>query len=477
MPDELANLAPTPVWKRFAAISAVPRPPGGEERLAALIAEEMEERGLEVVRDSAGNLSIRKPPSPGLEDCPVTTLQAHLDMVVQKDAGKEHDFDRDPITPVVLGDGWVGADGTTLGADNGIGVAAALAVLEMDIPTGSVDVLLTVKEEVGLKGALELDDAMIRDGALINLDSEDDGTIIVGCAGGVETFISAWLETNRVPDGWTFVELSLGGLEGGHSGVDIALRRGNAIIALAEILEKLSKKYPIRLAGFSSGSVANAIPREATAKVAAPADVDLAAAADTAASDTLVRLAKTDSAACFKLDSAKPLRGTLSVDATKALSKLLAGFPDGPFDFSDGVLQSSSNIGKADIAEGDVELVSMQRAVTAAALDSAATRVAAYAGQWNCEIKKGAAFPPWPPAKDSKLLKKTISAHEYLFGRTPRVDVIHAGLECGVIGAKRPGLDMISIGPTIKYPHSPKERVEIASVNRFWNLLLEILQR
>lgn len=473
------NLEPSRLWALFAEVCAIPHPSGGESRLADYIVAKADDAGVECRRDAAGNVLVRVPSSPGRVEVPTTILQAHLDMVPQKNAAKEHDFKSDPITPVIDG-GWVAADGTTLGADNGIGVAAMLAIMEMDdLDTGPIDLLFTVKEEVGLVGAAELDGTMLDADILINLDSEEVDTIITGCAGGADTEFSSRLDFERVSGAdWSFFSLCLSGLEGGHSGVDIHLRRGNAIIELARVIDDVSGEVDCRVADIRGGSLSNAIPREAEAILAVPKGADIATAVEAAETAFRRRSRSTDPEAELETAESAPFLEIASKEGQRRLIRLLADFPDGPFDVCEdfeSAVQSSSNLGAVELDKGQLFLRTMQRGVSSEFLNAAIGKVSSHALSLGCDAKKGAAFPPWTPSRDSSLLKRAVCVAEKVLGRPPKVEVIHAGLECGVIGAKRRGMEMISIGPTIKHPHSPNERVEIESVAIFHEVLIRVL--
>jgi len=480
MPVDLSCLEPAPLWRRFAEICAIPHPSGGEERLAAWIEGLASSAGLESERDAAGNLLVRKPAAPGGKRVPAVVLQSHLDMVPQKAAGKDFDFEKDPIVPVVE-DGWVAAEGTTLGADNGIGVAAMLAVMEAEIPdAGPIDLLFTVKEEIGLLGAMDIDESMIKADILINLDSEDVSTVIIGCAGGRDVEFRLRPRFEKAPgDEWRFLAVSLGGLEGGHSGVDAHLRRGNAIIELAKTVFGPTVDAGGRVAAFEGGSLPNAIPRDASIVLAVPDGSDIESALDGAACSAELRLASTDPGARFEFADTARVPEFLDSASSERLLRLLAEFPDGPFEtvLEDGreVVESSSNLGSVAMDGGEFLLRTMQRGVSDNLLDAASERVAEHALELGCEPRKGPAFPPWPPSRDSNLLKLVADVFERRAGVKPAIEIIHAGLECGVIGSKRAGMDMVSIGPTIKHPHSPKERVEIRSVDAFCRILMGII--
>lgn len=475
----LATSAAAPVWAHFATLCRIPRPSKQEHALREHLRQWAVARGLRATVDGVGNLIVAKPGSPGREHYPGVILQGHLDMVCQKNSDSAHDFARDPIQPR-LRDGWLEAPETTLGADNGIGVALALAVLERDdLVHGPIEVLLTVDEEAGMGGAQGLEPGLLHGRLMLNLDTEEWGEFYLGCAGGLDVNVARPGAADLPPVGWQPWQVALRGLRGGHSGVNIHEERGNAIKLLVRVLRDLETRLPLRLAGLHGGTARNALPREATATVFVPATGvgDLTAALgqwegllqdELQGVDTGVELAW----------SAGRADQVLTVAEQEIWLASLQAAPHGVWRMSrtvPGVVETSNNLGIVAIdAHGGMAnfmVRSLRDSGSAALADGIVSLFSLSASR----AEKVGAYPGWTPNPDSPLLALCQKVYQEQFGASSRVQVIHAGLECGLIAAKYPGLDIVSFGPTIRGAHAPGEAVEVAAVERTWQLLQAIL--
>ncbi len=475
------SLLPGEVWRQFARLLAIPRPSGREEQIMQHITETVGRRGLEYHTDQAGNLVARKPGSPGRQAEPFTTLQAHVDMVTVKDHGIVHDFRRDPIRAIRDG-AYLAAQGTTLGADNGIGVAAMLAVAESTkLLHGPTELLFTVREETGMTGALQLDERLLVGRRLINLDSEDGDAICVGCAGGARTSLLLSLTLEPAPHQWVPCRVIIGGLRGGHSGLNMELRRANAILVLARLLNAAARYLPLRLCSLSADGKHNAIPREASAVVLLPfSDVERfrnhvgyetqALVAEFGSSDPDLEVEITD-------EVQTPAAWTEAT--TNASLRLLDELPNGVIAYSatmPGAVETSANLASAVVRNGALEVLCSIRSFSASTLESLRERIRATGLAAGAQVHEPEGYPPWPPNPAAPLVADLQNAFHRVTGNLPRLTAIHAGLECAVIGARVPGMEMASIGPTIENAHSPAERVGIDSVARFWNVLVASLE-
>ncbi len=477
----VSKLEPTVLWRHFDRILTIPRGSKKEERARTDVIDVASGHGLEHRVDRTGNLVVRVPGTAGLEEAPVTVLQGHLDMVQEKNSDVDHDFDSDPIKPRREGE-YLYATGTTLGADNGIGLAAMLALMEPGGPPhGPLDLLFTVDEETGLTGASRLDASMLRGRRLINMDSEEEGVLTVGCAGGADSTLTLPLESAAADGGGEALAAKLHGLKGGHSGVDIHLQRGNAVQLLARALHAVSLERPLRLAAFTGGSAHNAIPREAFAKVVVPAGSRAAIAAElekqAAAIADEYRPAEPDLK--LSLSEEEPVAESWSEATTRTVLRLLTGLPHGVQAMSydiPGLVETSTNLATVGNGDGKLEICMSSRSSVASALQALRQKIRATATLAGAEVAEGGGYPGWKPNLDSELLAVVERVHERVVGAEPRVEAVHAGLECGIIGEMVPGMDMISFGPQIEFPHSPDERVQVASVGRFWNLLTAVLE-
>ncbi|MBN1424609.1 beta-Ala-His dipeptidase [Candidatus Fermentibacteria bacterium] len=475
------NLQPSSVWEHFESLSRIPRCSGNESRVGDFVVETARELGLESRRDACGNVVVRKQASEGVSAPPIV-LQAHLDMVCEKLPRHGHDFGTDPIVPLTDGD-WVRAQGTTLGADNGIGLAMALAILEStSLRHPPLELLATVEEEVGLKGAAALSDDFVHGRSLINLDAEDENEILVGCAGGVE--ITAQRDIACLPDMMLDgipVRVVMEGLRGGHSGIDIHTGRGNAVSLLAASLIDLAGTHPeLLVAELVGGTKSNAIPRDAHAVVLVRDRADLDAWADGRTAWWRKALQSRDDGIAVRIEPAD--RGTLvfSSASTHRLLQFVAGFPHGVWAVDPdlgNMVETSANLAVVEALRGNLRVLVSLRSSVPHALEHAAARVEALTRLIGLEPTRTNEYPPWPRAADSPLLSAASETFARVHGKTPVIATVHAGLECGILSQKLPGLDAISIGPTIVNPHSPDERVHIGSVQRSFAFLVALLAR
>lgn len=476
----VSDLAPQPLWKHFDEILKIPRPSGQEEAARQYVLGLAERKGLTVRRDSYGNFVVAKPASPGREGAPTVVLQAHLDMVTEKNSDVQHDFTRDPIVPRREGE-WVKATGTTLGADNGIGAAAMLAVLEADdLVHGPLEFLFTVEEETGLIGAGELDGSIVSGRLLLNLDTEEEGEVTIGCAGAGNTQLTLPLETAAPPSGATALAVSFTGLKGGHSGMEIHIPRGNALKLLARILYAVSLERPLHVASFSGGGKHNAIPREASAVLLVRPEDSGAIGAALAKEMEAIQAELLPEEPDARLDVREaplPERAWTEAAGRRAVA-LVHTLPHGVLSMSQdvaGLVETSTNVAAAAPENGPLNLLLSTRSMVDSALRGARQRIRAAAELAGAAVEENKGYPGWKPDPHSPLLATFRRLHETITGADPEIRAVHAGLECGVIGAKCPGMQMISFGPRIYGAHSPDERVDVASVERFWKLLVALL--
>ena len=478
----VSTLDPTALWGHFDTILTIPRASTEEERMRQEVLRVADGNGLEHEVDSVGNLVVRKPGTPGHEDAPITILQSHLDMVTEKNADHEHDFTRDPIVPVQEGE-YLTADGTTLGSDNGIGVATMLAIMEAtDLVHGPLEFLFTIDEETGLTGAASLDASLLRGRQLLNLDSEEEGILYVGCAGGGGSLLTLPLVTVPIDRSSDALSVSLKGLKGGHSGCDIHLQRGNAIKLLGRLLWTAHLDVPLRLSGLDGGSAHNAIPREAFSAVIVGAGSGdafrsaiekemVALRAEYGPADPGMELVVDDADA--------PVPDAAWDDSTtERVLRLLNALPHGveamSYDIPE-LVETSVNVATVKQTEDSLTFGLSSRSSIDTALEAMRGHVRAVGLLAGATVEEDESYPGWKPDLDSHLLEVVKSVHQRECGTEPEVKAIHAGLECGIIGKKVPGMDMISFGPVIEFPHSPDERVQIASVGRFYRLLTATL--
>jgi len=478
----VSELEPKPLWQHFDEILKIPRDSGKEGPMRDYVLAVAERHGLAATVDATGNVVVKKPGTAGHENAPATILQAHLDMVCEKNSDVEHDFDKDPIKPRRDGE-FVVATGTTLGSDNGIGVAAMLALMgAKDVPHGPLELLFTIDEERGLTGAASLDGSLLSATRLINLDSEEEGVLTVGCAGGADSHLTLPLTYTTPPSGHTALAIRLFGLKGGHSGVDIHLQRGNAVKLLARALYRAHLEAPLLLADYGGGDKHNAIPREARATAVVSAEsagaVRRALEAELAAIGDEYRPAEPGLA--FGVEPTEVEGQAWDGATTTRVLELVNALPHGVLAMSydiPGLVETSTNLASVKESEGKLSIHLSSRSSVASAIGSVRRRIRAAGSLAGATVEEGNGYPGWKPDMSSRLLAVLQETHAEVLGSEPEVGAIHAGLECGIIGEKKPGMDMISFGPTIQFPHSPDERVKIDTVDRFYRLLTVTLGR
>ncbi|GAB1439635.1 cytosol nonspecific dipeptidase [Providencia sp.] len=479
--SELATLSPQPLWDIFAKICSIPHPSYHEEALAAHIVDWSQQKGFHVERDEVGNILIRKPATKGYENRKAVVLQAHLDMVPQKNNDTVHDFKTDPIRPYINGE-WVTAQGTTLGADNGIGLASALAVLADDnVEHGPMEVLLTMTEEAGMEGAFGLKAGWLQADILINTDSEEEGEIYMGCAGGVDFTTTFDLTREALPQGYKTFTMTLKGLKGGHSGGDVHLGLGNANKLLARFLAGHAEDLGLKLSDFRGGTVRNAIPREAYAVISVPADKVDELTALRARYESILKneLAVVEPNLVLLLDESQSELKPLSDDCQKRFVFFLNAAPNGVIRMSDvaiGVVETSLNEGVVRLTEDKAEIIFLVRSLIDSGKNYVVNMLTSISKLAQAQYRAEGSYPGWQPDADSPVMHLVSETYDKLFGKIPNVMVIHAGLECGLFKKPYPEMDMVSIGPTIRGAHSPDERVHIASVGEYWKLLTAVLK-
>ena len=478
---KVSDLQPNAVWRYFEEIMRIPRPSKHEEQISAYLAAFGKTHGLETLTDSLGNVLIRKPASKGYEKAPMVCLQAHMDMVCEKNADKPFDFLKDPIAPVIDGD-WLTADGTTLGADDGIGVAAILAILEADnIEHGPLEALFTVDEETGLTGAAGLSDNWLKSDILLNFDDEDEGEYCIGCAGGIDTTARLEYTAETIPAGYSFHRVAVSGLKGGHSGDDINKGLACANKLLTRILWEGTVSHGMRLASIDGGNLRNAIAREASATVALPADKadSFVAKARQLADAMRFEFRSTEPDMHITIEPATPADTLIDADTQHRLVNALYACAHGVLAMSREIpnfVETSTNLASVKMAGGAITIATSQRSSVESAKRAAAQKIEATFRLAGATVSHGDGYPGWTPNPDSRVLKTAVQVYRDLYGKEPVVRAIHAGLECGLIGEKYPKMDMISYGPTLRGVHSPDERIEIATVQMFWNQTLAILK-
>lgn len=478
-PAVFETLQPASVWAHFATLCAIPRPSKGEARLRAHLQDWAQARGLASVVDAAGNLIVRKPASAGRASVPGVVLQCHLDMVCQNNADTPHDFLHDPITPV-LRDGWLVAEDTTLGADNGIGVAMMLAVLEdKQLLHGPIEALFTVDEEAGMGGARGLAADALQGRLMLNLDTEEWGEFYLGCAGGVDVNAQRSGQAETLPENSVGLRIDVRGLRGGHSGVNIHEGRGNAIKLLVRVLRRLARQWPVRLSSLKGGSARNALPREAWAMLALPTDAS--AALDEVLADLQAEFRKELAGIDERVElSCQPgtIHRVMAVADQAFWLTTLHAAPHGVRRMSvqlPGVVETSNNLGMVDLSPEAGECNFLVRSLVDSAGIALADEIVSLFALSGVTATQSGHYPGWQPNPGSPLLALCQSVYRASFGGESSIQVIHAGLECGIIGGKYPGLDMVSFGPTIRGAHAPGEAVEVQSVEKCWRLLTAIL--
>ncbi|UGS21957.1 aminoacyl-histidine dipeptidase [Flavobacterium cyclinae] len=482
MSQEIRNLEPKALWNKFADLNAVPRPSKKEERVIAFMMEFGQKLGLPTVKDHVGNVIIKKPATPGMENRKTIVMQSHLDMVHQKNNDTNFDFDTQGIEMYVDGD-WVRAKGTTLGADNGLGVATIMAILEStDIPHPAIEALFTIDEETGMTGAMGLQGGMLDGEILLNLDTEEDDEIDIGCAGGVDVTATRTYNEEETPEGSVGYTITVKGLKGGHSGMDIHKGLGNANKIMNRLLFDGFENFGLQISEISGGSLRNAIPRESVAKVIIAAIYDEAFVFDmqeiineikaefkTMEPNLTIEIVKSDSTPAKVMD----------LGVQEGLLRAIYAAHNGVYrmsaDMAD-LVETSNNIARVIVKDGEISIQNLTRSsVESSKFDLANALRSAYE-LFGCEVELGGSYPGWTPNVKSEILDVLTSIYEKQNGAKPNVVACHAGLECGILGTNYPNMDMISFGPTIHGAHSPDERASIKSSQKFWKFVLEILE-
>lgn len=477
----LDNLQPASVWNYFGEILQIPRPSKHEEKISAYLQKFGRDHGFETLTDKLGNVLIRKPASKGYEQAPGVCLQAHMDMVCEKNSDKQFDFTQDAIQPLRDGE-WITADGTTLGADDGIGVAAILAVLaDQTMEHGPLEALFTVDEETGLTGSNGLNDKWLKSTILLNFDDEDEGEFCIGCAGGVDTVADLpYRMVTPDPDCCAF-EIFVSGLTGGHSGDDINRGRANANKLLNRILWNGTYYFGMRLVSIAGGNLRNAIAREAHAIVTVPEAQaqDFRSMVSDFSEKLRFEYRSTEPDMRVELKEAELPRQVVDKDSQQKLVNVLYACAHGVLAMSREIpdfVETSTNLASVKMEKGNFHICTSQRSSVESAKQAAAQKMEATFRMAGAKVEHSDGYPGWTPNPESKVLKVCVDAYKRLYGKEPVVRAIHAGLECGLIGEKYPGMDMISYGPTLRGVHSPDEKIEIKTVEMFWNLTKEILK-
>ena len=474
------TLQPAIVWQHFATLCQIPRPSKQEGALRDHLVQWAQARQLDTLIDIAGNLIIRKPASAGCEQAPGVVLQAHLDMVCQKNSGSNHDFTRDPIHSVVE-DGWVKAPDTTLGADNGMGVTMMLAVLEdTELKHGPIEALFTVDEEAGMGGAHGLQPGLLQGRLMLNLDTEEWGEFYLGCAGGVDVNVERPGQAQALPAGYLPFKISLQGLRGGHSGVNIHEGRGNAIKWLVRVLLDLTERFGLRLSSLQGGTARNALPREAFATVAVPSQhqASLAAAIEQWQALLVQEWSDIEPKLALRVAAAEGLTQLVSASEQAIWLNSLHAAPHGVQRMSlkvPGVVETSNNLGMVDLQPAHGSCNFMVRSLIESGFNALADQIISLFKLTGTSATASGHYPGWAPNPASPLLAQCQAVYRQLHDHDAHIQVIHAGLECGLIAAKYPGMDIVSFGPTIRGAHAPGESVEIAAVDQTWTLLRHIL--
>ena len=482
MKKKLSHLDPPLVWHYFEEICQVPRPSKKEEKIRAFLTDFAQKHNFEYATDEIGNVIIRKDATPGMENRKSVVLQSHMDMVCEKNSDKVHDFDVDPIEPIVEGE-WVRANATTLGADDGIGMAAEMAILtDPAIVHGPIECLFTVDEETGLTGAAELAPGFVKSKILLNLDSEDEGELFIGCAGGIDTLVTFLVNYNGRPVSHKAYNISLSGLKGGHSGDEIDKGLGNSIKLLNRFLWNCNNRFKMRIARFEGGNLRNAIPREAFATITLrPRDCKaFEEYFESYRTMIATEIALVEPGFKMELSVAEKPGQVINKKTQNNLLNALYACPHGVIAMSQhmkGMVETSTNLAAVKFLDGNrIFITTSQRSDSAHGKMDIAAMVESVFTLAGAGVSHNDGYPGWKPNPDSAIKDITVKAYEKLFGKTPVVRSIHAGLECGLILEKYPEMDMISFGPTLRMVHSPEEKIHVGTVQKFWDLTLEVLK-
>lgn len=480
---DVKDLKPELIWKCFDEITKIPRPSCHEEQIRDFLLKFAADNGVEVRTDKVGNVVMSKPATPGHENAPVVILQSHMDMVAEKNSNVNHDFMKDPIDTYVDGD-WVKARGTTLGADNGIGMAAAMAVMiDKTLEHGPVEALFTVNEEIGLEGAQNLGKDMITGSMLLNLDSEDDGEIFVGCAGGIDTTATFTYHRSYTPENFKYMRVSVSGLLGGHSGGDIHLGRANANKIIARFIWDCSQSWDITVCSIEGGNLRNAIPREAYAVFGIHSDHHEALMHHLKkyAEDIRNEYKGVEPSMKLEIEEAERPEFCLDSETSIALVRAIYSAPHGVYSMSrdiEGLVETSTNLASVKhVGDNKIVVTTSQRSSVESRKNDMAGQVEAHFQLAGAEVTHSDGYPGWAPNMESPIMKISADAYEELFGVKPAIKAIHAGLECGLFLAKYPHLDMVSFGPTMTGVHSPDEQLLIPTVDKFWRHLCRVLEK
>lgn len=480
--SSITTLEPRIVWEQFDAITQIPRPSKKEGKIIAFLVDFAKRHGLEYRKDAIGNVVICKPATPGFEQRPTVVLQSHMDMVCEKNSDVEFDFEKDAIRPYIDGE-WVKAEGTTLGADCGIGMAAALAVLiDPSVEHGPVEALFTVDEETGLTGAFELGEGMLTGKYLINLDSEDEGELFIGCAGGIDTIATFHYHAEEASLNYTFFRVDVSDLLGGHSGDDIDKGRANSNKIVARLLWEGMQSFELKLSYFNGGNLRNAIPREAYAIFGVPTRfaAEFRKRFALFAEDMKAEFRFREPNLRITLNEMPQVDKVLDARTQAGLVYSLEGVPNGVIAMSfavPGLVETSTNLASVKfVSEESIVVTSSQRSSVESAKTYVMQMVESVFTLAGADVAHSDGYPGWAPNPESRLLDITVKSYERLFSTEPKVRAIHAGLECGLFLEKYPDLEMVSFGPTLRGVHSPDERLEIATVGKFWALLLEVMK-
>ncbi|MDE6271876.1 MAG: aminoacyl-histidine dipeptidase [Muribaculaceae bacterium] len=480
---EIKDLKPALIWQCFDEITKVPRPSCHEEQIREFLLDFAKKHGVEVATDACGNVVMRKPATKGHENAPTVVLQSHMDMVCEKNGHIEHDFMKDPIQTYIDGD-WVKAKGTTLGADNGIGMAAAMAVMiDPDLEHGPVEALFTINEEIGLEGAQNLGKDMIKGTMLLNLDSEDDGEIFVGCAGGIDTTAIFSYNRSLAPENFIFMKVKVSGLLGGHSGSDINAGRANANKVIARFIWECSQRWDIEVSEFDGGNLRNAIAREAHAVFGVHSDHEKEVVRHlNKYTQEIINEYKAVEPS-IKLEVEKVEKPEYCIDSATSLRlvRALYSAPHGVYSMSadlEGLVETSTNLAAVKMIEDNkIKVTTSQRSSVESRKNDIAGQVEAHFQLAGAEVSHSDGYPGWAPNMESPIMKISAEAYEELFGVKPAIKAIHAGLECGLFLSKYPNLDMVSFGPTMTGVHSPDEQLLIPTVDKFWKHLCRVLEK
>lgn len=481
MSKDINNLNPREIWKHFYSLTQIPRPSKHEDAIQDFMMKFGQDLGLETIKDAVGNIIIKKPATPGMEDRKGVILQGHLDMVPQKNSDKVHDFKTDPIETYVDGE-WLTADGTTLGADNGMGVAAAMAVLESkDLVHGPIEALMTADEETGMTGAFGLQNDVLDGHILLNLDSEDEGELYIGCAGGTDGTATFEYKEAHIPEGSVAYKLIAKGLKGGHSGMDIILGRGNSNKIMFRFLKQAAKDYGVRVSKIIGGSLRNAIPREAFVTLVVPAEntADFENAVEFFEGMVQSELSSVEPDFTFTCKETTMPDSVIDEKTQNAVINAVYACPNGVMRMSndmEGLTETSTNLAIVKSGNFKIEVQSLLRSSVESAKKDLADMMESVFTLAGAEVVFDGAYPGWKPNPNSEILETMKKVYNDKYGRVPEIKAIHAGLECGLLGAVYPKWDMISFGPTIRNPHSPDEKVNIETVGKFWDYLVETLK-